>query len=307
VSQEIFKRELLALLRREELAEIALDYGDVALWRRDLLQRELWLRQRRFWLDLFNGGAPQIRLPYDFQRPKVKRFDGALFPIMVEEPLARRVQQLATERGATLYMMLLAAYFTLLHRYSNQQDIVVGSPVMGRFDPALEPVMGLFVNMLALRGRPRPDVPFDDFLSEVKELAGQCLEYQVFGYEELVAALGAQGDMSRNPLFDVVLAMQPPRKRLKPMERGGEALVPTMAKFDLLLNVFPADNGIRLVFEYCTGLLRESTVRDMADHYLRILEQVTLNPSLTLGDIDMSGGLVLMDSEEGLDDGDFGF
>lgn len=307
VSQEIFKRELLEVLQGETLPPIGLDYVDVALWRQEARHNDLWKRQREFWLDMYARGAPVIRLPYDFQRPAVKSFAGALFPVLVDEPLAQAIQSLASESGATLYMTLLAAYFVLLHRYGNQEDIVVGSPAMGRFDPSLEPVMGLFVNMLALRAKPRPGISFKDFLGDVAALASQCLENQVFGYEELVAALGSQGDMSRNPLFDVVLAMQPPQERVRQWNTNAGEPVPTMAKFDLLLNVFPAQNGIRLVFEYCTALFRQATVRDMADHYLGILEQVTRDPGLTLAEIDMAGGLAMMDADGSLDDGDFGF
>jgi iturin family lipopeptide synthetase B len=219
----------------------------------------------------------------------VRSFEGAHVEFEVNSELARQLNQLAAARESTLYMVLLSAYNVLLSKYSGQEDIIVGTPVAGRAHPDLEPLIGMFVNTLAIRNHLSADKSFASFLEEVKETTLGAFEHQDYPFEELVERLKVKRDASRNPVFDTMFVMQNTEDR----DARFEALYLTPyvldhtndAKFDLSL--FAAeDNGvIKGGFQYCTKLFKPAMIHKMSKDYLLVLSQICEDPNIPLNQI----------------------
>ncbi|MBG9452514.1 hypothetical protein ABE61_00010, partial [Lysinibacillus sphaericus] len=172
----------------------------------------------------------------------------------------------------------------------RQEDIVIGSPISGRTHRDTEGMLGMFVNTLAMRGRPEKEKRYEDFLLEMKEVCLKAYENQEYPFEELVEEAQVQRDMSRNPLFDVMLVLQNNEKAelsLEGTEAEGAGLVSTVAKFDLTFNVAEYEGQYGVVLEYCTALFKEETVTQILKHYEEVLRQVVERQDCLLGQIEM--------------------
>jgi amino acid adenylation domain-containing protein len=310
VSLQLFREELTALYHGKQLSPLKIQYKDYAVWQnREEIKGNL-NHQKEFWLNMFKGEIPVLKLPTDFKRSPLKSFEGSHIVLTVGHLLSEKLNRLSAQTGTTLYMVLLAAYFVLLGQYSNQEDMVVGSPVTGRRHADLQNILGMFVNMLAIRAKVQANKTFGTLLQEVKEIVIGCMENQEYHYEELVVELGLHGDPSRNPLFDVVLAMQDLRADhpgSQNQENGGYGFEYNISKFDLLMNVGDTGKTIELMFEYSTQLFKCSTVEDIAKHYIEILEQVIEKPEVLLKNIKMSYELIEIESTDIREEGDFAF
>ncbi len=317
VSHYIFVKEFTALYRGEEPPPLRIHYKDYSLWMSSPGIREVLERQEAFWLKRFRGSVPGPRMPYDYERPAIKRYEGGSLTFEIDVALTARLNRLAKETETTMFMVLLAAYYILLWNYTGQEDIVVGSPITGRSHVDLQHIMGMFVNMLALRSRPRADKTVKEFLMEIKEVVLLSMENQDYHFEELAVALGLQGNPGRNPLFDVVFAMNN-HDFVNVANHdfgdadGGSLLVSdynvhqNVSRFDILIGAFEntdAETGertIRMVLEYAAGLFKPATAERLRTRYIAILEQLVLPGNRDcrrkLEDIDMSYGLLAVDT-----------
>ncbi|MBW7473805.1 amino acid adenylation domain-containing protein [Paenibacillus oenotherae] len=303
VSGSIFMEELIALYEGEPLPERTLHYKDFALWQNEWMAGEAFLRQEQFWLGkLGDGDLPVLELPADYQRPAVKSFAGAVVDFEADPGLAAGLEALARDAGATLYMVLLAAYKVLLHKYSGQEDVIVGSPIAGRSHADTAGMLGMFVNSLAIRSSLDADRSFKETVSEVKSNALAAMEKGDYPFELLVEKLQLTRDLSRNPVFDTVLVWQNGDSPDSADTAGANAaslssaanendlnVMPfgqehSIAKFDISLIAAPSGEGsLRLSLEYCTDLFREETIRRMSQHFLRILEEAVQAPERAIG------------------------
>ncbi|KAF6614167.1 AMP-binding protein, partial [Paenibacillus sp. EKM102P] len=204
VSMEVLTDEFVRLYGGEELAPLRIQYKDYAVWQQSEAHQEWMQRQEAYWLDTFQGELPVLDLSTDFARPAVQSTAGDTIEFVLEREVSERLKELAAHTGATLYMVLLAAYTTLLHKYTGQEDIVVGTPIAGRPHAELESLVGVFINTLAMRNYPSSDKSFLDYLQEVKEHALRAYEHQDYPFEELVEKLNVTRDTSRNALFDTM-------------------------------------------------------------------------------------------------------
>lgn len=292
VSLSLLIEEFTALYRGEEaLPELRIQYKDFAVWQNGVFQSGKLRTQETYWLETFADGVPVLELSYDFPRPAAQSFEGDYILFRIESELSEALTKLAAEAGATLYMVLLAAYNVLLSRYSGQEDIVVGTPVAGRSHGDTERLLGLFVNTLAMRNYPRGDRTFLDFLHEVKERTLDAFEHQDYPFEELVEKLGIPRDLSRNPLFDTmfsVLNVAPPAseelQELSIEPYGAESKV---AKFDLSLEATEEEAGIRFNLEFCTRLFLRETAERMGGHYIQLLRAIAADPSASLAELSL--------------------
>ncbi|WP_051250928.1 non-ribosomal peptide synthetase [Paenibacillus harenae] len=298
VSGSIFLQELIQLYEGEDLPAPALHYKDFALWQNEWLESEAFVKQEQFWLNQFAGGdVPLLELPADYARRAVKSFSGAVVAFEANTELAHRLEGLAQDSRATLYMVLLAAYKVLLSRYSGQTDIVVGAPIAGRSHADTAGMLGMFVNSLAMRSSLSAERTFREFLSDVKQNALDAFEHQDYPFEMLVEKLQLPRDLSRNPLFDTVVVWQNAGSERSdaaeaPHSQSELRIVPfgqehSISKFDLSLIAAPGEGTLRLSFEYCTDLFREETINSMAGHFLRILEAAAYFPDSVIGQIDL--------------------
>ncbi|MGC5327087.1 amino acid adenylation domain-containing protein [Brevibacillus sp. SYSU BS000544] len=296
VSIGIMLRELSQLYERTattQLADCRLQYKDFAAWQQDRLRSEAFLKQETYWLDKLQGDIPVLNVAADYPRPSVQSFEGDRISFKATRELYEGLKRTASENGATLYMILLAGYQVLLSKYSGQEDILVGTPIAGRQHADVQNMVGMFVNTLVLRGYPRGSLPFREFLQEVRAGALGAYEHQEFPFEDLVEKVQPVRDMSRNPLFDTMFALQNSERNqlvLNGVEFSETAFEYPVSKFDLTLTAEADEEELCFEWEYAVKLFKQETVARMAEHYIHILEQVTENPDQTLSAVELATG-----------------
>ncbi|WP_151738070.1 condensation domain-containing protein, partial [Paenibacillus tengchongensis] len=198
----------VALYQGKDLSPLRIQYKDFSAWHNERVAGPVLQADERYWLDLFAGEIPVLNMPTDFPRPSVQHFEGSSLTFELGRELTGKLHALAKAAGSTLYMVLLAAYTTVLSKYTGQEDIVVGSPIAGRPHADLQGMIGMFVNTLAMRNFPAGELTFREFLEQVKENALKAYEHQDYPFEQLVEQLDVRRDMSRNPLFDTLFVLQ---------------------------------------------------------------------------------------------------
>ncbi len=271
------------------LPPLTIQYRDFTLWQSRLFQTGRIQKQETYWLDRFADDIPLLNLPTDFPRPTTMQFDGDFYPFILKKEDAAPFLQLTEDNNVTLFMSLLTVYFILIHKYSGQRDMVVGTGIMGRRHHELENQIGMFVNSLALRCQPSGEKSFRQFLAEVRETCLGAFENQDLQFEELVDKLGQDRDASRNPLFDVLFVVQnfqETRIGTRDMLFQSHDLYENkISKFDVSLYAFEAQGAIHFYLEYATFLFKTATIEKMAGRFTDILKQVTANPDILVEDI----------------------
>ncbi|HEX2201844.1 MAG TPA: non-ribosomal peptide synthase/polyketide synthase [Longimicrobium sp.] len=287
-------RELAALYAafvagdESPLPELPVQYADYAVWQREQLRGEALERQTAYWKARLAGAPSLLELPTDHPRPAVQRFRGAHEPVALPAELLERLQALARSEGATLYMVVLAAFQVLLGRYAGSEDVVVGSPIAGRTRGEVEGLIGFFVNTLVLRADLGGDPSFRDALRRVRAATLGAYEHQEVPFEKLVAEVAPERSLSHSPLFQVAFILDDMERgddgfaglRAEPVEIGVET-----SKFDLTLALAPRPEGLVGEVEYSTDLFERATVRRMMGHLARVLDQVSSDPEKRLSEL----------------------
>ncbi|WP_353405906.1 amino acid adenylation domain-containing protein [Bacillus velezensis] len=290
VSVNTLIKEFGELYAGRSLAPMRLQYKDYAVWQRSFQEKEGYQKQEAYWLKRLEGELPVLELPADKPRPAVRSFAGGSVSCALDAETASGLHRIARDHGSTLYMVLLAAYNTLLARLSGQEDIIVGSPIAGRPHKDLEPILGMFVNTLAIRTEPKGDKRFTDYLAEVRQAALEAYEHQDYPFEELVERLGVQRDTSRNPLFDVMFVLQNMERESLVLNKLHLAQAADTshktAKFDATLYASEGSDGsISFDFEFNTDIYQKQTIEKWLCYFTRILTKVIENQAIPLGDI----------------------
>ncbi|MCK4260751.1 MAG: amino acid adenylation domain-containing protein, partial [Halanaerobiales bacterium] len=289
-SMSIFFTEFVRLYDDKNLLPLRIQYKDFAVWQNKLFQSEEIQRQEDYWMDAFAEEVPVLNLPTDAPRPTERSFEGDTLNFSLNKELTDGLNELASSNGATLYMTILATLNVLLSKYSNQSDIVIGSPIAGRRHADLENIMGMFINTLALRNYPEKDKTFVQFLNEVKENAFKAYENQDYQFEMLVEKLNLQRDLSRNPLFDVMFILQNTATvdgQIRDLKLTSYPFETKVAQFDLVFNAFETDLGIHFNLEYATKLFKRETIERMVDHLRKAIRQVLKNPVQLISEIEI--------------------
>ncbi|WP_416242134.1 amino acid adenylation domain-containing protein [Bacillus velezensis] len=290
VSVNTLIKEFGELYAGRSLAPMRLQYKDYAVWQRSFQEKEGYQKQEAYWLKRLEGELPVLELPADKPRPAVRSFAGGSVSCTLDAETASGLHRIARDHGSTLYMVLLAAYNTLLARLSGQEDIIVGSPIAGRPHKDLEPILGMFVNTLAIRTEPKGDKRFTDYLAEVRQAALEAYEHQDYPFEELVERLGVQRDTSRNPLFDAMLVVQ--NMKHEELLLDGLHIQPAdvsrpVSKFDVTLQASEGGGQIHFLFEYAASLFRKETMQRWASHFMTMLEHIVREPETSIQAISM--------------------
>ncbi|OPY27897.1 MAG: Acetyl-coenzyme A synthetase [Methanobacterium sp. PtaU1.Bin242] len=289
-SINILMQEIISLYEGKSLPTLKIQYKDYAVWQKKEHQQEKLKKQGIYWLETFNDEIPVMNMPLDYPRPMVQSFEGDRIFFEIGGELTLKLNTLAHDADATLYMVLLACLNILFSKYTGQDDIVIGSVVADRPHTDLENMIGMFANTLAMRNHPQGEKGFWEFLGDVKENALKAYENQDYQFDELVENLDLKRDFSRNPIFDVMFVLQNMDiidmkiDKLKFTQYETPFLV---SKVDILLNAMERGNRIIFELEYCTRLFEKETMQRFAEHYMNILESIVLNPDLQLKDIDM--------------------
>ncbi|MDD5286416.1 MAG: amino acid adenylation domain-containing protein [Desulfuromonadaceae bacterium] len=246
-------------------------------------------RDAAWLLERFSGTLPILALPTDFPRPPQLSFSGDLVRFRFDAERTKRLKQIAGEQGTTLFMLLLAAYYTLLHRLSGDEDIIVGTPVAGRDNDSMGAI-GMFADTLPLRASIQGSTRFDTFLKRMSRETFQAFEHQQFSLELLVEQLNLRADVSRNPLFDASFVFEKADDRLlrikeltvTPLNIPGKT-----AMFDLSIEVAEEQGELVCFMEYSTSLFTGETAERWSGYYERILDQITVAPETPIAVIGM--------------------
>ncbi len=280
--------EAYAAGKPSPLPELPLQYADFAVWQRNFLSGEQLERQLGYWKEQLAGAPPVLDLPADYTRPALATYDGALRAVVLPRPLLDALNAISRQHGVTLFMTLLSGFSVLLARYTGQDDIVVGSPIANRNRVEIENLIGFFVNMLVLRTNTDGNPAFPELLRRVRETTMEAYAHQDVPFEKLVEELQPERDLSRNPLFQVMLVLQNAgggELRLgdiaaKPFGGGAQS-----SKFDLTLFASEQPAGLRLAIEYNTALFAPHTIERMLGHFQTLLEAIAKSPASKLSEL----------------------
>ncbi|NEP72550.1 MAG: amino acid adenylation domain-containing protein [Okeania sp. SIO2G4] len=263
------------------LPELSIQYADFAYWQRQWLSQELREANLNYWKQQLAGAPPLLELPTDRPRPAIQTFRGSIESFRVNSTITQKLKTLSQQSGATLFMALLSAFVVLLSRYSNQDDIVVGSPIANRDRSEIEPLMGFFVNTLVLRTQLQGNSSFSDILEQVRQVTLESYARQDVPFEQLVEALQPERSLSYSPLFQVMFILQ--NAPMDKLELPDLTLTPlgaenVTAKFDLTLAMRETDTEIEGILEYNTDIFDAATIIRMGEHFQHLLEAIIANP-----------------------------
>jgi amino acid adenylation domain-containing protein len=263
------------------LPELPVQYADYAVWQREWLQGEVLESQLSYWKQHLGIDLPVLRLPTDRPRLPFQSFRGKRRQIALPESLTTALNELSQREGVTLFMTLLAAFQSLLYRYTGQEDIVVGSPIANRTRTEVEELIGCFVNTLALRTDLSGKPTFRELLLRVRDVCFGAYAHQDLPFEKLVEELQPDRDLSRNPLFQVMFILQNAPRPLPNLSGISFARVDIdskTSKFDLTLSLRERDGKLIGFLEYSTDLFDGSTIERMIGHLQTLLEGIVAAP-----------------------------
>ncbi|WP_296261737.1 MULTISPECIES: non-ribosomal peptide synthetase [unclassified Pseudomonas] len=305
-SVQVILKEFAALYsahatgRIPALAALPIQYADFAAWQRERLAGGEGARQLGYWREQLGDTQPVLTLPADRSRPAQQSHRGARYAIALDTTLSQGLRDLASSHGATLFMVMLAAYKTLLQRYSSQTDLRVGVPVAGRTCTEAEGLIGLFVNTLVLRTEVSPQQSFSALIDAVKRTALGAQHHQDLPFEQLVEALGVSRNLSHNPLCQVKFTQQfalPQNVEMGSVRMDVNQLDDFSAHFDLGLDITDSADGIQAVFTYACDLFDEPRIAGFAADLLRICAQVVAQPTRRLADLQVAAVPSRLDAE----------
>ena len=270
------------------LAPLSVQYADFAQWQHDWLQGETLQRQVSYWTRQLAGIPSLHSLPTDKPRPASQSFTGAIHRRPIDQALRTQLQVLSQAHGTTLFMTLQAAFAALLARYSNETDILIGTPIANRAHPALASVIGLFVNTLVLRNEVTMEESFASLLEQTRKLALDAYEHQDVPFEMLVSVLRPERSLSHSPVFQVMFALQEnvdaelvlPGLSVETMDTGYQ-----VAKFDLSLTIDTTADGLLSSWQYCVDLFEADTIVRLAESFELLLRAVVARPEQPVGNV----------------------
>jgi len=298
-SMSIFLTEFMTLYSGGKLSPLALQYKDFARWQHDQVTTGKLKREEAYWVKRFfheSRELPVLNMCTDFPRPAVQSFEGDKFDFKLETSVTKALKSLMRETGATLYMVLLAVYNILLARYTDQEDIIIGTTIAGRHHSDLQKIIGLLIETLVQRNFPRGNLEFKTFLEMVKDETLESHENQAYPFREIIRIVGAENEVSRNPVFDAMLIVQNFEAAefhlegltFSPYQPAEEELHQT-SKVDFTIEAFDFEERgeIHFTLEYCTRLYKPETMERFARHFINIITAVVSNPAVPLAAIEV--------------------
>ncbi|MBC8427731.1 AMP-binding protein [bacterium] len=293
-SAKVFIKEFTALYEAfsagnpSPLSEQPIQYADFAYWQRQWLQGEALETQLSYWKEQLAGAPPVLELPTDRPRSAIQTYRGSRESVALSTDLSEALKALSQREGITLFMTLLAAFKTLLYRYTGQEDIVVGSPIAGRTRVETEGLIGLFINTLVLRINLSGNPTFQELLGQVREVALGAYAHQALPFEKLVEELKPERDLSRTPLFQVMFNLENlPKETIETQSLSIDEFEfdsGTVA-FDLALEMVEKAEGLSCLLRYNTDLFDTTTISRMLGHYQTLLQGIVTNPNRRLSDL----------------------
>jgi amino acid adenylation domain-containing protein len=306
ISFWVMLKEFLELYTGGELPPLRLQYKDFSQWQRGLKESGKIKKQEQYWLNRFKGELPVLNMPWDYPRSPGYTGAGSRIFFKPDREVTAALKQMLVETGTTWFIMLSAAYTILLSKYSRQEDIIIGTPTAGRRHLDLENIMGVFLNMLALRTQPKGEKTFRAYLEEVKTDTIDAFDNQDYQFENLVRNLGLKAETDKHPLFSAVFVLQnlensgtgvQHRHELSQIKASPYEIKREKVQYELLIEVFPGESELDMTLLYSRERYKESTAEKISKHYIEILKQVSENANIKLEDITCSHDLLSADTE----------
>ncbi len=298
ISVSILLQELFMFYQGDKPEELSVSYTDYAVWEQD--NEALWKRDEAYWVNQFDGAETAASLPHDFPRPAERQYESSRVKRYLTPEQNARLDEWCRHSGTTKYMVLFSIFSILQMQYTNHEDIVIGTPTSGRQHPDLEPLVGMFVQTLAIRTFPVKQQSFRSYLSEVKQTVLEALDRQDYPFEELIDKLRLVRDPGRNPLFDTMFVLQNMDLREAMLVSQGMhvsqqrmydwtlrpfAYEHHAAKFDFMLEAVERAGATGLKFDYNTSLFRQETIEWFAESFISLLDRFLAEPDALLGDV----------------------
>ena len=271
-----------------ELPELDIQYGDFAEWQQQWLESDAVDTQLNYWKERLSEAPPVLELPLDHPRPRIQSSNGAVLSRSLNEQTAARLRELAQQEGCTLFILLLAAYQTFLGRLTATEDVIVGTPIAGRSRSELEPLIGFFVNTLAMRADLSDNPSFRGLLAQVKTAAIEAYGNQDLPFEKLVEELHPERLMSYSPVFQALFVLEHAAAETTPFESlraEGISVKTDSAKFDLSLFVSESPGRLLNTIEYNTDLFNAATIERLLTYFETLLDGIAANPDTPLNNL----------------------
>jgi amino acid adenylation domain-containing protein len=271
------------------LNELALQYADYALWQRNWLQGEVLDRERNYWREKLQG-VPFLEFPTDRPRPPIQTYRGAWLGLDIDAEISQSLKLLGQRHGCTLFMTLLSVFTVLLHRYTQQTDFCVGTPIANRLQTEIEPLVGFFVNTLALRIELDGSQSFEMLLKQIKAITLSAYEHQSMPFERVVNAVNPERSQAHSPIFQAMMVLHNVKGSdldLPGLNVEYEHVKCSTSQFDLSLALqeFP-DGNLSGGFEYASDLFDESTIARMGTHFIELVKVLSANPEHAIGQVE---------------------
>jgi len=293
-SMKILIKELMLLSQSRELPPLKVQYKEFSLWQNSQPQREKVKNQEQYWLKRFQGEIPPLKLPYDYPPPAVRSYEGNTLEFRIDMEITRALKQLAAREQVTLFMVLLAVYNILLSKLSWNEDIVVGTTTAGRDRVEFQPVIGMFVNTLALRNYPTGTKTFKEFLQELKIQTLEAFENQDYPFENLVEQVAVKQEASHSMLFDALFTLQNidiPEAEIPDLTLKSYEYKHPVSRVDMTWLGEEKQEALSFTVEYSTRLFKEETIKQFGEYFNMIINAVLEDIETRLKDIEVSTAL----------------
>jgi Condensation domain/AMP-binding enzyme len=286
-SMGIFTQELSTIYRAfiakksSPLPELTSQYSDFVFWQQQQLNATRLQPHLTYWQDRLGGNLPILELPADYPRPPIQTYRGAKHTLYLNNALSDALKDLSQQADATLFMLLLAAFKTLLYRYTGETDLLVGCPIAGRDRVETESLIGVFINTLVFRTQLDPEIGFSELLARVRQVSLAAYAHQELPFEKIIEALKPERDLSHSPLFQVLFQVRNLPKHssiVSAIEIAEYDCDPKIAAFDLTLDISVGITGLECVFTYNTDLFAAGTIERMAGHFQTLLTGIVADP-----------------------------
>ncbi|NEO97699.1 MAG: amino acid adenylation domain-containing protein [Symploca sp. SIO2E9] len=264
---------------------LPIQYSDFALWQRKWLSQEKQDKQLNYWKQRLAGAKPLLELPTDYPRPPIQTYRGGSQSLQLSASLSASLHQLTHQQGVTLYMTLLAAFTTLLSRYSQQQDLLIGSPIAGRHREEIDSLIGFFVNTLVLRIDLSGNPSFEQLLQQVRTVALEAYSNQDLPFSKLVEQLNPERSLSYHPLFQVMFVLDNPLElegKLFNLTATPVEVETATAQFDLVLSIQQREGLLLTTWQYNSDLFERATITRMSQNFETLLSSIVSNPQQSI-------------------------
>jgi amino acid adenylation domain-containing protein len=279
-SLSIFMRDFIVLYEDRQLSPSRLQYKDYAVWLQSEAYQKSLQSQKQYWKQVFSSPPTALELQTDYDRPSVITYQGGTVDFDIESTQKQLLDRLAKHLGITLSSLVLSILNLLLYKLTGQRDIIIGIPVSGRRSTEIESVMGLFINMLAIRSDVTPNKPLHDFLKQVNQSVILSLENQDYPYQKVVSDIGITREINRNPLFDVMFVYtdeEPVNFTCKDLMFEAMPIESDTSQVDLVMHVNATRSKMQMNFQYSGDLFKHETIESFVQYFKQVTDQVILN------------------------------